>query len=164
MSLGILLTACSTENEASTTDLAEQNLELERQLELLKAEFECVQEPTQPFVWQEVSFDLPSCWSHQERLDANLVPTLYLAMEGHEDVSLEVTLLTDYIAPDDQGPAEIQIGEHYYYQFLAGMDQDVFVLEDEPYQLNLLTPAEDYVATDPLVLDILASVRLPKEY
>ncbi len=141
-----------------------ENTDLRRQVELLKAEFECVQEPTQSLVWEEVSFELPSCWTHEETVDANLVPTLHLAMEGHEDVSLEVTLLRDYIAPDDRGPAENQIGTNYYYQFLAGMDQDVFVLEDEPYQLNILTPAADYVATDPLVLDILASVKPPKGY
>lgn len=147
-------------------ELNSENEKLEHDLEVLKGEYECVQDESELFTWQDITFELPRCWTAEERSNENALHSmaqdddtvLYLELENTDAIYMEMFLKADYIAPQDQGPAEIRIGSNYWYQFLASFDVHEFVLEKEPYQLSILTGNPD----DLMVRDILGSIQLPK--
>ncbi|MFA5842497.1 MAG: hypothetical protein WC882_02400 [Candidatus Gracilibacteria bacterium] len=145
-------------SEQNIGEIRKENNELEHNLEILKNEYECIKGQKELFTWQNITFELPNCWTTEEKVK-NGKTILLLTLNNTENIFLQMKLITNYTAPKDQGPAEIQIGTNYFYQFLAGFDQHEFVLEREPYQLNILTMTPD----DLMIRDILGSIQLPKK-
>lgn len=145
-----------------TAEMEKENNRLEQNLNILKHEYACAQTKSKPTTWNHITFELPSCWSMKE---ANLQSgkTLILSLDAFPNVFLEMTVQDDFVAPKDQAPPEIKIGNHYYYLALAGPAPneqwlETFILEKPPYLLN----ASTVNSSDMMILQILGSIQFIK--